>query len=79
MFYVTMTDKFLSKLTGGKIDKYIIECQNLVDANKIANNAAKRPEMKYINIVSGKIPYYSPSKFVVTIQKFENLGGKWLD
>lgn len=77
MYYVTMTDRLLSNFCNGKTDKYIIECENLKDAFKIKENAEKRPEMKYINIVSVKPPYYSPKKFKVTIHKFSDLGESW--
>ena len=81
MYYVTMTDKFMSGWghADNKINKLVIECENLKDAYKIAENAAKRPEMKYINIVSVKPPYYSTKKYYVSFKKFSDMGGKWIE
>ena len=77
-YYVTMTDKFMSGWgqADGKINKYIIECQSYLDAEIVQRNAYKRPEMKYINIKREK-PYYSPKGYIISIEKFENLGEIW--
>ena len=77
-YYVVMTDKFMSNwgMAEGKINKYIIECQSYLDAEIIERNAHKRPEMKYINVTS-KMPYYSPKGYVVSMEKFENMGEIW--
>ena len=77
-YYVTMTDKFMSGWgqADGKINKYIIECQSYLDAEIVQRNAYKRPEMKYINIKREK-PYYSPKGYIISMEKFENLGEIW--
>lgn len=77
-YYVTMTDKFMSGWgnADGKINKYVIECQSYLDAEIVQRNAYKRPEMKYINIKREK-PYYSPKGYIVSMEKFENLGEIW--
>lgn len=81
MYYVTMTDRFMSGwgLSDNRTNKLVIECDNLKDAYKIKDNAEKRPEMRYINIVSVKPPYYSPKKYYVNFKKFSDMGGKWIE
>jgi len=63
-FYVTMSDKFLSGwgYADHKINKLVIECDTLSEAYVVYNNALKRSEMKYINIVSKK-PYYNKDNY----------------
>lgn len=77
-YYVTMTDKYMSGWgqAEGKINKYIIECPSYLDAEIVQRNAYKRPEMKHINIKREK-PYYSPKGYIVSMEKFENLGEIW--
>ena len=76
--YVTMTDKFMSGwgCSEGKINKYVIECSSHQEAQICANNAKKRSEMKYINIVSKK-PYYNQKRYLVSHKKFSDLGSIW--
>ena len=66
-YYVTMTDKFMSGWgrAEGKINKLIIECNSFEEAQIVYDNACRRREMKYVNIVSSK-PYYSASKYHVS-------------
>lgn len=61
MYYVTMTDKFMSNwgMAKGKINKLIFECETYDEAVIVLNNAISRTDMKYVNIVNKK-PYYSP-------------------
>lgn len=63
-FYVTMTDRFLSGWgqAEGKISKYIIICDTFAEAQKAAQRAEERSEMKYINICFKK-PYYNSSRY----------------
>lgn len=77
-YYVVMTDKFMSGWgkADGKINKYIIECEDYNEAEIVQRNAYKRPEMKYINITRNK-PYYSPKGYVISMEKYENLGEIW--
>jgi len=76
--YVTMTDKFMSGWgeAEGKINKYVIECDSHQQAQICAKNARLRSEMKYINIVSKK-PYYSETRYLVSLKKFSELGSIW--
>jgi hypothetical protein len=77
-YYVTMTDKFMSGWgkAEGKINKYVIRCTTLQEAETIEQNAKRRPEMKHINIVD-KLPYYSPERYVLSLKTFDELGTIW--
>ena len=76
--YVCMTDKLMSGWGGaeGKINKYVILCDNWEQAEQIEAAAHKRPEMKYIN-VNIRRPYYSPARYTVTVMHYNGLGDKW--
>ena len=79
MVYVTMTDKFMSGwgMAKGKINKLVIECENSVQAEKIADYARRnRDEMKYINIRYSK-PYYNSNKYLTSWKKYSNMTG-WI-
>ena len=60
MYYVTMTDKFMSgwghaqKLTN----KLIFECETYSEALIVEENARNRSDMNYINICARKPSYY---------------------
>lgn len=78
MFFVTMTDRFMSGwgMAQNKTNKLVIACQTIQQAMLIEKNARKRSEMKYVNIRTSK-PYYGPS--VLTSWKvFEDMNGPWL-
>ena len=68
MYYVTMTDKFMSGWghAMNKINKLVITCDNYDEAVIVADNANNRSEMKYINITSRK-PYYNPRYYYVSV------------
>ena len=78
MVYVTMTDKFMSGwgMAEGKINKIVIECENSVQAEKIADCANSRSEMKYINIRYSK-PSYNSSKYLTSWKKYCDMTG-WI-
>ena len=79
MVYVTMTDKFMSGwgMAKGKINKLVIECENSVQAEKIADYARNnRDEMKYINITYNK-PSYNFSKYLTSWKLFSDMTG-WI-
>ena len=59
MYYVTMTDSFMSDWgkAKGLTNKLIFECETMEEARIVENNAKKREEMKRINICT-KRPYY---------------------
>jgi len=64
MYYVTMTDKFLSGWgkANGKINKLIFECETYDQARIVFDNAENRSDQKYINICSKK-PYYNSKRY----------------
>jgi hypothetical protein len=74
--YVTMTDKFMSGWgkAEGKINKFVVECDNWQQAEIIERNAKKRSEMKHININTRKP---SGSKYLVSLRSFDELGAIW--
>jgi hypothetical protein len=77
-WYVGMIDSFFSRgLEHGKISKYVVGCDTFTEAQQIARNAAKRPEMKYINVTDKK-PIVR-EWHVISYQEYGNLSGKWLD
>ena len=59
MYYVTMTDRFLSGwgMAQDKISKYVIECETYEEAEIVAENAENRTEMKHIKIAKKKPVY----------------------
>ena len=60
MYYVTMTDKFMSGWGMAKnlINKLILKCNNYDEAIKVEKYAQSRGDQKYINICSNKPNYY---------------------
>lgn len=78
-WYVTMTDRFMSGwgCAEGKINKLIVQCETRRQADIIRYNALKRSEMKYVNVVPFKIPYYDKSKYLLSIKRFDELGDVW--
>ena len=78
MFYVTMTDKFMSGwgYAQNKTNKLIIECETFDKAAEIERAAKKRSEMKYINIRTTK-PYYGSHVFE-SWKTYEDMTG-WRD
>jgi len=77
-YYVTMTDKFMSGWghARGKINKLIIVCDTVDQAERIVKNAGYRSEMKYINWTSRK-PYYDPRRYLVSWKTYKQLGKIW--
>jgi hypothetical protein len=78
MYYVTMTDKFMSGWGDArdKTNKLVIECATYSDAALIAKNARLRREMRRVNIRSTR-PYYSPASTVTSWKSFDELSGPW--
>ena len=60
MLYVTMTDKALSGwgMAKGKVNKLVLECKDMKEAEIVEQNAKRRPCMIYVNIRETK-PYYN--------------------
>lgn len=79
MYYVSMTDNFMSGWgqADGKKNKYVVECDTLAQAQAIVKAAEDRPEMKRINICM-TMPKYSASKVLVSKVHASDLSGKWL-
>ena len=72
-----MTDKFMSGWgkAQGKINKLIIECQTLEQAEQIERAARNRTEMRYVNIRTSK-PYYR-SNVLKSCKTWDELGEVW--
>ena len=76
--YVTMTNKNRSGwgAAENKIKKYVIECDNMDQAEQIQRKTQKWPEMECINININK-PYYNPNRYDVTVRHYNDLGALW--
>lgn len=79
MYYVTMTDKFLSGWgpATGKVNKLVIECNTYEQAAQIERAAKRRSEMRRVGIRTSK-PYYG-AHVLTSWKKFEDMGGPWLE
>ena len=66
LYYVTMTDRFLSGwgVAEGKKSKVIITCQGYKEAVKVIEYANKRTDMVEVRMVANK-PKYNPQKYHV--------------
>jgi len=60
MYYVTMTDKFMSGwgMSKNLINKLIFKCDTYEEALKVEKYAQGRSDQKHINICSNKPKYY---------------------
>ena len=69
MYYVTMTDKFLSGWgrAKNKIAKYIYLCNTYLEATIVKNNAELRGDQKNVNIRTTK-PNYDHNTHITTIK-----------
>lgn len=79
IYYVTMTDKFMSGWgpAKGKTNKYVVRTNTYRQAQTIARNARLRDEMKYVNIVVGRKPSFDKRRFHVSWKEYKNLGKIW--
>jgi len=77
MYYVSMTDKFMSGWgkAKGTINKYVVECATEAQAVHICRVAEQKREMKYVSLCIHKPRY--PSHYVVTERTFDDLSGGW--
>jgi hypothetical protein len=77
IFYVTMTDKFMSGwgAANGKINKMIVECDTIEQAEQIERAARRRSEMKYVNICARR-PRYG-SHVLESFKTYADLSGPW--
>lgn len=67
MFFVTMTDKALSGwgMARGKVNKLVLSCDTLEEAERVERYAKTRSEMRYVNIVTKK-PSYNSNRYYVS-------------
>lgn len=77
-YYVTMTDKFMSGwgMAQGRINKLVIECETIEQAQQIEIAAHRRSEMRRINLCLHK-PRYDESTTLTTIKHWNDLGPVW--
>ena len=70
MYYVTMTDTFLSGWgeAENKIAKFVCECENLEEVDTVIENAKARGDQGYVRW-GYKKPYYNSARYFV---KYEN-------
>ena len=73
IYYVTMTDKFMSGWgeAKGKINKLIFVCHGYEEAKIVADNAHCRTEMKHINICANK-PHYNKDRYYTQFKDNED-------
>jgi len=79
MYYVTMTDKFMSGwgCAKGKVNKLVIACDSYDQALQIERAAKCRSEMTRVNIRTSK-PYYGAS-VLTTWKTYADMGGMWVE
>ena len=72
MYYVTMTDKFMTGWgeAKDKINKLIFACETYEEAEIVSDNARNQGSQKYINITSKK-PYYNSNKYYTQVKTKE--------
>lgn len=65
--YVTMTDNFMSGWghAKGKVNKLVISCNDMAEAETVGANARRRSEMRYVNIAMNR-PRYDPDRYHVS-------------
>lgn len=73
-WYVTMVDDNKSDvgISKGKFYKIVIGCITLEQAQKIAEIAKRKPEMKWISINNRK-PHYSKNKHVMSYSDYSQV------
>lgn len=76
MFYVTMTDNFMSGWgrAKGKINKFVVICEAAEQAEEVKRNAMKRPEMKRVSVRRSR-PHYCSEKVYVTMRTYDECPG----
>jgi len=69
MYYVTMTDKFMSGwgMAKGRINKLIFPCDTYDEAEKLAGYAESRSDQEDINIRTTK-PYYDERRYYAQVK-----------
>ena len=73
MYYVTMTDKFMSGWghATNKVNKLVFECSDMTQAMTVEQNARDRTDQKDINIRSTK-PYYNKTHYFSQLKTIED-------
>lgn len=75
-WFVVMTDKFLSGwgVVTNRTAKRIYVCKNHAEAETFADRCYSNREKYGLRYISAtpRIPYYSPSKYVVVIEKYSD-------
>jgi hypothetical protein len=77
MYYVTMIDRFMSGwgAAAGKINRMVVECQTMPQAEQIARVARARSEMRRVRVCLNR-PRYGAG--VLTSWKtWDDMGGSW--
>lgn len=74
MYYVTMTDSFMSGWgkAEGRINKFVVVCDNYSQAEEIEQKAGRRHEMKYVRISMRK-PCYNSARYLTSWSKYEDI------
>ena len=72
-YYVTATDSFLSGwgMAKDKINKIVLECDSMSQAQTVLKNLKKRNEMKYVNICKNK-PNYNRSRYLESYKTIDD-------
>lgn len=72
MYYVTMTDRFLSGWgkAENKTAKFVYECENFEEVEIVMENAKARGDQKCINWYY-RIPYYDHDRYYVQYENKE--------
>ena len=80
MYYVTMTDKFMSGWgrASGLINKLIFPCETWAEAKIVADNAANRSDQKYINIRTSK-PYYNSNRYLAQVKTKDDYSSWYIE
>lgn len=79
MYYVTMTDRFMSGWgrAENRINKFVVECDTMMQAEQIYSAARRRSEMRYVNI-SLKKPSYNSKRYLTSLRHYNELSGLWV-
>ena len=79
VFYVAMTDKFMSGwgMAKGKRNTFVVECDTQEQASAVFKAAEDRSEMSRVRMVR-TLPRNS-SGVLVSVRHFSELGGPWLE
>ena len=73
MYYVTMTDKFLSGWgeAGNKLNKLVFKCKDYEEACIVEQNAQDRTDQKNVNICSTR-PHYNKDRYYTQVKTIED-------